>query len=57
MREWCKWEHETKELYTKSVKDLYDAGEVAAAGMIYELVRDVDDECKYADRLILSLSA
>ena len=25
--------------------------------MIYELVRDVDDECKYADRLALSLSA
>ena len=25
--------------------------------MICELVRDVDDECKYADRLALELSA
>lgn len=57
MRKWCKWEHETKELYAKSAKDLYDAGEVAAAHMICELVRDVDDECKYADRLALKLSA
>lgn len=57
MREWCKWEHETKEPYAKSAKDLYDAGEVAAAHMICELVRDVDDECEYADRLALSLSA
>lgn len=24
MREWCKWEHETKELYAKSAKDLYE---------------------------------
>lgn len=30
---------------------------VTAAHMICELVRDVDDECKYADRLALSLSA
>lgn len=57
MRERCKREHETKELYAKSAKDLYDAGEVAAAHMICELVRDVDDECEYADRLALSLSA
>lgn len=57
MREWCKWEHETKELYAKSAKDLYDAGEVAAAHVICELVRDVDDECEYADRLALKLSA
>lgn len=57
MREWCEWEHETKELYAKSAKDLYDAGEVAAAHMICELVRDVDDECKHADRLALKLSA
>lgn len=57
MHEWCKWEHETKELYAKSAKDLYDAGEVAAAHMICELVRDVDDECKYADRLALELGA
>lgn len=57
MHEWCKWEHETKELYAKSVKDLYDAGQVAAAHMIRELVRDVDDECKYADRLARELGA
>lgn len=57
MREWCEWEHETKELYAKSAKDLYDAGEVAAADAICELVRDVDNECKYADRLALKLSA
>lgn len=57
MREWCKWEHETKEPYAKSAKDPCDAVEVAAAHVICELVRDVDDECKYADRLALSLSA
>ena len=57
MREWCKWEHETKGLYAKSAKDPYDAGEVAAAHVICELVRDVDDECEYADRLALSSSA
>ena len=57
MREWCEWEHETKELYAKSAKDPYDAGEVAAAHMICELVRDVDDECEYADRSAPSLSA
>lgn len=57
MREWCEWERETKELYAASAKDLYDAGDVAAAGVIYELVRDVDDECEYADRLALKLSA
>ena len=57
MHMWCEWEHDTKELYAKSAKDLYDAGEVAAAGVIYELVRDVDDECEYADRLALKLSA
>lgn len=55
--EWCEWEHETKELYAKSAKDLYDAGEVAAAHVICELVRDVDDECKHADRLALNLRA
>lgn len=32
-----------------TAKDPYDAGEVAAAHMICELVRDVDDECEYAD--------
>lgn len=57
MHMWCGWEHETKGLYAKSAKDLYDAGEVAAAGVIYELVRDVDDECEYADRLALKSSA
>lgn len=57
MREWCERGHETKELYAKSAKDLYGAGEVAAAHMICELVRDVDDECEYADRSALSLSA
>lgn len=57
MREWCEWERETKDLYAKSAKDLYDAGDVAAAGVIYELVRDVDDECEYADRLALKLNA
>lgn len=30
---------------------------VTAAGMIYELVQDVDDECEYADRLALKLNA
>lgn len=57
MHMWCEWEHETKELYAKSAKDLYDTGEVAAAHVICELVRDVDDECEYADRLALKLSA
>lgn len=57
MHEWCEWERETKDLHAKSAKDLYDAGEVAAAGVIYELVRDVDDECEYADRLALKLNA
>lgn len=32
-----------------------DAGDIAAAGLICELVRDVDDECEYADRLALEL--
>lgn len=57
MHMWCEWEHDTKELYAKSAKDPYDAGDIAAAGLICELVRDVDDECEYADRLALEPDA
>lgn len=53
----CEWEHDSKELYVKSAKDLYDAEGIAAAGLTCEPVRDVDDECEYADRLALELDA
>lgn len=45
---WVAWETETKELYEKAVKELYDIGTVAGAITIEKLVADVDKELENA---------
>lgn len=56
MEQWSEWEHETKKLYEKAYCDLCDLGEIAAACKVRGMVQDVDQECKYADRLCIELS-
>lgn len=54
--QWAEWEHESKKLYEKAYCDLCDLGEVAAACKVKDMIQDVDQECKYADRLYILLS-
>lgn len=52
---WVAWEKETKNIYEKAYKDLFEMGEVAAALKIACFIEDVDRELKQADRKHLHL--
>lgn len=54
---WVDWENESKELYEKMYKESVAIDEIAAAMKIKELVCDVDQELKCAERMFLSLRA
>lgn len=54
---WIEWERETKELYQKKFKELTDMGHIACANKVNEMIKDVDCELKYAERMYLDLSA
>lgn len=55
MLKWTEWERETKKKYERAYSELCALGEVAAAHKIKELVCDVDEELKYADRMHIRL--
>lgn len=54
---WCKWERDTKKMYQDCYCTLCDMGEVAAACKVKELIRDVDEELKCADRLHIKMQS
>lgn len=53
MEKWIDWEKETKMLYENMYKELLNAGEVAAAHKVKELVLDVDEELRQAEQYYL----
>ena len=55
MEMWADWERKTKKLYEECYCALCDAGEIAAAAKIRELVADADMELKEADRMVIKL--
>ena len=57
MEMWAEWERKTKKLYEECYCALCDAGEIAAACKVRQLVADVDMELKEADRLALKMQA
>lgn len=57
MERWVSWEKETKKLYSEAWAMLTEAGEIAAACMIKELLRDVDEELSRAEELHLRMEA
>lgn len=57
MNKWISWEQETKILYQKSYKELYDEGEIAAAIEIARLIKEVSEELKGAERELIELEA
>ena len=57
MEMWAEWERKTKKLYEECYCALCDAGEIAAACKVRQLVSDVDMELKDADRLALKMQA
>ena len=54
---WVDWERDTKELYEKMYKELIEIDEIASAMKIKELICDVDDELKKAERYELNKKA
>ena len=55
MNKWVEWEKQTKDLYEDMCSELLNNGEIAAAHFVMDMVRDVDDELKYASDKQLSL--
>lgn len=54
---WVEWERKTKKLYEKMYKELITIDEVASAIKIKELICDVDQELKEAERYHLNKEA
>jgi NADH:ubiquinone oxidoreductase subunit len=57
MEKWVEWERSTKKLYEEMYCALCDAGEIASAMKVKELICDVDCELKCADRLHIELKS
>lgn len=57
VEKWVEWERSTKSLYESMYCHLCDAGEVAAAIKVKELICDADCELKCADRLHIELKS
>lgn len=51
---WVDWERDTKTMYEDMYKELMELGEVASAFKIKELVCEVDQELKKAERYLLN---
>ena len=56
MQVWVNWEKETKELYEKKYIELCETKDVAAALLVKCLVKDVDNELKYAEEQMMALN-
>ena len=54
LERWVSWERSTKCLYQNMYKELLDLGEIAACGMVMELIRDVDSELQDAEQYHLN---
>lgn len=50
LREWAKWENQTKDFYTDKIRELDALGEYFASGFFRELLADVEKEIKTATR-------
>lgn len=57
MEQYHDWESETKELYEACAKYLLDWGAIADFNKICDLVKDVDMELKYLERLCIELKS
>lgn len=51
MKEWIKWEKESKVVYENAYRDLVSISEIAAADFVMQYVRDVDNELMDAELL------
>ena len=51
LKEWIKWEKESKVIYEDAYRNLIDISEIAAADFVMQYVRDVDKELKNAELL------
>lgn len=49
MKEWIKWEKESKIMYEDAYRNLLDISEVAAAEFVMQYVKDVDKELRDAE--------
>lgn len=54
---WVAWETETKALYEKAAKDLYNLGEIASYRKVMDYVKDVDYELACANKELITLEA
>lgn len=54
LTKWVEWERDTKKLYEQMYANLLELGEVASAIKIKELICDVDQELKKAERYLLN---
>lgn len=57
LEKWVDWERTTKDLYEKMYIELMNINEVASACKVKELVKDVDQELKVAERKLLDMKA
>lgn len=57
LEKWVNWEKDTKELYEKMYVELMNLNEVASACKVKELISDVDQELKVAERKFLDAKA
>lgn len=57
LEKWVEWESSTKKLYEKMYSELIAIGEVASAFKIKELIEDVDNELKCAERKLINAKA
>ena len=53
--EYNDWESDTKQLYEGYAKQLFEAGFIADYNKVMDLVKDVDQELKYLDRMLIKL--
>lgn len=54
---WCSWEKQTKDLYSESYRTLLNNGFTAEAQHVLKLLKDVDEELKEAEDLLLYYEA
>lgn len=53
MQKWVSWERETKKLYEELYLELTNLREVAAAMYVKNLIEDVDEELKHAEKKLI----
>lgn len=51
LKEWIKWEKESKVIYEDAYRNLIDISEIAAADFVMQYIRDVDEELNNAELL------